>query len=182
MPDFNVLNIADGSAGFIQVSSSNLAMVNNQGLVYVIFGLSGLKTKCSLNSYFYPYDRQNCSIIIGSWQHDTTRINFISSDNFVDLTSLTSNPVWNLNRVDVYKIYTGKRFLTKFGEISGDVGFYLILQRGSMYSMINNVFPCLVLNIVVLAAYFIPMIAPQMAICNFYNYILSLFFFLILIN
>ena len=63
LPDFNILNIADGSNGFLQISSSNLAIVNKNGLVYVIFGISGLKTKCGLNAYYYPYDRQNCSIV-----------------------------------------------------------------------------------------------------------------------
>jgi len=47
---------------------------------------------------------------------------------------------------------------------SADIGFYLIMQRGSMFSMINNIFPCLVLNVVILAAFFIPVVSAQMAI------------------
>jgi hypothetical protein len=167
LPDLNVLNIADGSAGFIPISSSNLAIINNTGLVYVIFSLSSLKTKCGLNAYYYPFDRQNCSILIGSWQHDSTRINFLSEDNFVDLTSYTLNPVWSLNKVEVNKVFSSKRFLNTFGYSSGDIGFYLIIQRGSMYSMINNIFPSIVLNVVILAAYFIPVIAPQVGLSKY---------------
>jgi len=164
LPDLNILNIADGHAGFIPVSSSNLAIVNNEGLVYVIFGISGLRTKCALNAYYYPFDKQNCSIIIGSWQLDTFRINFISSNDYVDLSNFIQNPVWILKHVDVFKVYTSRRFLSSFDYLSGDVGFFLILQRGSMYSMVNNVFPCLVLNIVILAAFYIPLMASQIAL------------------
>jgi len=57
IPDFNIINIADGSAGFISISSYNHVIVNNEGLVFMIFGLSGLKTKCALSAYYYPYDR-----------------------------------------------------------------------------------------------------------------------------
>ena len=57
LPDLAILNIADGSNGFITVSDLNKAYVNYKGLVYVIFGLSAVKTKCSLNAYYYPYDR-----------------------------------------------------------------------------------------------------------------------------
>jgi len=74
--------------------------------------------------------------------------------------------MWNLSRVDVYVNNNSKRFLLstlKYENeggryLSSDIGFYLIMQRGSMYSMINNVFPCLVLNVVILAAFFIPVI------------------------
>jgi nicotinic acetylcholine receptor, invertebrate len=64
LPDLNILNIADGSAGFVPISSSNLAIVNYKGIVSVIFSMSALKTKCALNSFYYPYDKQNCSIVI----------------------------------------------------------------------------------------------------------------------
>ena len=98
--------------------------------------------------------------MIGSWQYDTTRINFVSSDGFVDLTSYTQHPIWFLYKVEVYKVYTNKRFLTVFKYKSGDVGFYLLMQRGSMYTLINNLFPCFVLNLIVLAAFWIPFPPP----------------------
>jgi hypothetical protein len=171
LPDLAVLNIADGTSGFITINDSNQAYINHQGLVYVIFGLSGIKTRCSLNAYYYPYDRQNCSIVIGSWQHDASRINFTSKDSFVDLSTIVKSPMWNLSRVDVYPNYNSKRFLLsnlnyENGKdfMSADIGFFLIMQRGSMFSMINNIFPCLVLNVVILSAFFIPVIVPQMAI------------------
>jgi len=167
LPDLNILNIADGTAGFVPISSTNLAIVNNTGLVYVIFSMSGLKTKCSLTAFYYPYDRQNCSILVGSWQHDTSRINFLSSDNFVDLTSYTAHPVWNLKRVDVEKMLTNTRFLNTFSYQSGDIGFYLIMQRGAMYSIINNIFPSVILIVVMLAAYYVPLIAAQIGLSIF---------------
>ena len=57
LPDLAVLNNADGTSGFVPITDSNQAYINEKGLVYVIFALSGLKTKCSLSAYYYPYDR-----------------------------------------------------------------------------------------------------------------------------
>ena len=171
IPDLNVLNIADGSAGFIPISSSNLAIINNTGLVYVIFSLSSLKTKCGLNAYYYPFDRQNCSILIGSWQHDTNRINILSDDNFVDLTSYRLNPVCILYKVEVNKVFSSKKFLDKFVYLSGDISFYLIIQCGSMYSMINNIFPSIVLNVVILVI-FITTSTIKYKYLKFYNILL----------
>ena len=57
LPDLAVLNNADGTSGFVPITDSNQAYISEKGLVYVIFALSGLKTKCSLSAYYYPYDR-----------------------------------------------------------------------------------------------------------------------------
>ena len=167
LPDFNIINTADSSVGFVTVSASNLAIVNKNGLVYLITGISGLKTRCALDAYYYPYDKQNCSILIGSWQHDTTRLNFLSDDNKVDISNYIPNPVWNLLKVNVYSVFSSNRFLSTEGYTSEDIGFYLLLRRGSLYSMINNVFPCFILNGVTLIAYFLPH-PPQIALSNFY--------------
>jgi nicotinic acetylcholine receptor len=155
LPDFCVMNSANGN-GFIQVASNNLAVVSSTGLVYVILSVAGLQTRCKMNVMHYPFDSQNCSIILGSWQYDTTRIDFFSDDNKIDLTSYVSHPVWSLQRVQVYSVYSKNRFLKTTNFQNEDICFYIIIKRGPLYSMINNVYPCLILNVVTLSSYFLP--------------------------
>lgn len=61
-PDLFVINTASAT-GFITVSSSNLALVNNQGYVYLIVSVTNLQTRCKMNVYYFPFDKQICSIM-----------------------------------------------------------------------------------------------------------------------
>lgn len=155
VPDFNVINAADGS-GFISISSTNLVYINNLGYVNMILSITGLKTKCKLNFYYYPFDIQNCSIIIGSWQYDTTRIDFTSKVKGIDMSNYITNPTWTLLEYRIISIFSNNRFVVKSGFQSEDIAFYLTLKRGPLYTMINSVFPCLLLNSVTLLSFFLP--------------------------
>ena len=154
-PDFSIMNSATGN-GFVAITSSNLAIVNNLGIVYLILNIAGLQTRCKMNVMNYPFDTQNCSITVGSWQHDTTRINFLSDENKIDLSNYMSHPVWSLNRVQVMSQLTDNRYLKSTKYKNEDIYFYLIIKRGALYIMINNVYPCLILNGVTLLSYFVP--------------------------
>jgi len=46
-----------------------------------------------------PFDIQNCSIVIGSWLYDNSRINFEQSLSKIDLASYQVNPIWTLQTV-----------------------------------------------------------------------------------
>ena len=71
-------------------------------LIFVF--LKGLKTKCSMNVYKFPFDTQNCSVIIGSWFHSLNIIKLkIGNLSPMDLDptkyiDITRNPIWKLIR------------------------------------------------------------------------------------
>ena len=50
-----------------------------------------------MEATYFPFDTQNCSIKIGSWQYDINMIDLsleaMSSDNE---TEITPNPIWDL--------------------------------------------------------------------------------------
>ena len=82
--------------------------------------------------------------MVGSWQYDISRINFNSGSGFVDLSTIIKSPIWHLDRVDVFVNYNSKRFLLstlKYDDgssyLSADIGFYLILQRGSFIFLLK---------------------------------------------
>lgn len=158
LPDLSVMNTATGN-GFITVSSTNLAVLNSNGLVYLILNIAGLQTRCKMNVIKYPFDVQNCSIIIGSWQHDTNRMDFSSDEKKIDLNNFITNPVWKLQQVQVNSIISKNRFISALNLTSEDISFNLIIKRGALYIMINNVYPVLILNAVTLFSYFLPFAA-----------------------
>ncbi len=67
LPDIFIINSAENNV-FVSINESNLAKIFKNGFVYLVINLGLLRTRCELNFRFFPFDRQECSIIIGSWQ------------------------------------------------------------------------------------------------------------------
>ena len=61
--DLFVINTAETN-GFITIPTQSLASVSSNGSVYVVFSLTSLKTRCQLNVKYFPFDTQNCTVII----------------------------------------------------------------------------------------------------------------------
>ena len=78
LPDLFVLNAASTS-GFVPISSSNLAVVNATGYVYLVISVSNMQTRCKINAFYFPFDAQNCSVVLGAWILDTSRLNLNSN-------------------------------------------------------------------------------------------------------
>jgi len=121
-----------------------------------------MQTRCKINAFYFPFDNQNCSIVLGTWILDTTRINFFSNKK-VNLDFYTEHPVWQLKTVNAYSKFNSERNLgfslpIKFEDIS----FNISIKRGSTYYMLNLVL-CFILNVLIMIAFFIPF-ANQIAV------------------
>ncbi|CAF1026896.1 unnamed protein product [Brachionus calyciflorus] len=153
LPDLAVLNTVEGD-GIFKVTDSNYAIVFSNGTVYLVLSANGLKTKCNINTYKFPFDVQTCSIVIGSWtlskydvEIDDNKDNLIVSDN---LSSSWDFLGWNSKVAE-----SNERFHFE-DYISRDVKFHLKLSRRPLYFMVNGVLPCLVLNLITVLAFFMP--------------------------
>ena len=164
LPDLFVINTASGS-GYVPVPASSLAWVRSDGAVYVVFYLSSQTTRCSLNMKYYPFDSQTCSIVIGSWMMDFTKLRFTSDASKIDMSSYAEHAVWALDSVGVRSVNTSDRYFSLDKTIvNEDASFDFVLKRRPLYFMMNNIFPCLVLNIVVLLLFGVPFV-PQVNAC-----------------
>ena len=95
MPDLFIINTASTS-GYVPIQASSLAWVRYDGAVYVVFYISSQQTRCNLNMKYYPFDTQNCSIVIGSWMMDSNKLTFITDSKQIDSSSYTEHAVWEL--------------------------------------------------------------------------------------
>ena len=136
----------------------------------------------------FPFDTQNCSIRIGSWQHDTTRIilnatilnpqnNTNNIDDTEENSEFTPNPIWDIVYSDTISKYTDSRMNldnnsmnlidNEYDEHSNeDMVFSIKIKRRPLYYMINNIYPSLILNIISLLAFALPF-ASQVTLCNY---------------
>ena len=118
----------------------------------------GLKTRCNLNIRKFPFDQQKCEIQIGSWQHVDSEIKIGLWNRYKKAYTVNfmANSVWDLIGNKLYIVNTSSRFFGYFS--SSDFVFELTVKRKPLYYMINNVYPCLILNLVTLITYFLPFI------------------------
>jgi hypothetical protein len=98
-----------------------------------------------MNIYKFPYDRQSCSIQLGSWSNSRLTLYIDNSNlNQSDVSSdFLQNSLWHLLETNISK------------SESNEIFFNFSLQRKGLYYMINYVFPYLVVNILTLATYFL---------------------------
>jgi len=91
--------------------------------------------------------------MVGSWVHPRpiVQLSFISS---IDTQDYIQNSVWKLTSTDQSIQQSNSRLMRLLK--SDDAYFNLTIQRMPLYYMINCVYPCLILNAVILAVFFVP--------------------------
>ena len=165
MPDLFIINTASTS-GYVSIPASNLAWVSYIGYVYVVFYISSQQTRCTLDMKYYPFDTQSCSIVIGSWMMDVTKLKFITDSSNIDSSSYVEHAVWQLLSITSKSVNTSDRYFSLDNSmVNEDVFFNFVLKRRPLYFMINNIFPCLILNCVVLLLFALPFV-PQVNACK----------------
>ena len=74
----------------------------------------------------------------------------------IDLQDYIANPVWKPSKVNQSIQQSNSRLARNSDFKTDDVYFNLTIKRMPLYYMINCVYPCLVLNAVILAVFFVP--------------------------
>ena len=89
---------------------------------------------------------------------DNTTINFESDDSKIDISSYSQNPVWNMVSISVQSLFNSNRYFAynPYSLSSEDISFDITLVRRPLYFMMNNIFPPLIINLVVILLYTMP--------------------------
>ena len=84
----------------------------------------------------------------------------------VDFDTYIQNSLWDLKAMEVKTILSSDRYFdyTRSSQTE-DISINLILKRKPLYFMVNNIFPCLILNSVTLIAFSLPF-ALQIGLSN----------------
>lgn len=176
LPDIAIMNSA-ASSNLLSLSTNQNAILIYDGSFFLTISLPSQQTRCKLNVYNYPFDSQNCSIVIGSWLTNSKEFDFSTNDDDdgirFSIKNYLQSPTWNLKNIEQYSIVDTSRFDMANSEFlnlnlskikSEDIAFYLILKRNPLYIMINGILPCLVLNCVILFAFGAPFV-QQINLC-----------------
>ncbi|KAI3389620.1 hypothetical protein SNEBB_001334 [Seison nebaliae] len=100
-------------SGFITPRRENNVIIQYTGQVYWPNPLSRLRTRCTVDVSFFPFDEQICNLTFGSWSHTSSLLNFsilneLPSESTafegVDLTLYRENSEWELVYADHFTV------------------------------------------------------------------------------
>ena len=119
-----------------------------------------------MNVYKFPFDKQSCSLIIGSWFQNNQLVNLKIDTRIPPIDKdFVKNPVWEFVISESRSYVKNSSRLLSTDYKASDVHFVASFKRGPLYYMINNVYPCLILNVVTLLTFFLPF-ALQASLSN----------------
>ncbi|XP_064620948.1 neuronal acetylcholine receptor subunit alpha-10-like [Lineus longissimus] len=149
LPDIVLYNSADDHTDGYMAA---LAMVNNQGRVFWP-PIVKLRSTCSIDITYFPFDDQICLLKFGSWAYDGTQVDVFNRSNGVDLKNYVSNGEWELIDVKVVRNYV---IYSCCPEPYPDITFTLHMRRRTLYYTYNVIVPCIMLSALTLLGFWMP--------------------------
>ena len=102
---------------------------------------------------FFPFDKQNCTLIFSSWTLDAAQIDYYPHSDSVYMESYVENEEWRLISFETY------RHETKYECCPNPyvlLHSHLVIQRKPLYYLINLVIPTAIITLVAVAGFFMP--------------------------
>ena len=104
---------------------------------------SMIKTTCSVDTTYYPYDEQTCQIKVSAWGYDPkTEVRLQNLSTTLDLFYYQENAQWKLTKTEM-KPYKIEGFTS--GTIDGIVVGVISMQRQPEYLVLNILVPIFLL-------------------------------------
>nr|XP_006825964.1 PREDICTED: neuronal acetylcholine receptor subunit alpha-9-like [Saccoglossus kowalevskii] len=106
---------------------------------------------CRIDTRYFPFDRQQCVMKFGTWQHDGTEVALNGSG---DTSAFVTNGEWDLhglhaeNNVEYYPDTPGIPYT--------DVTFTIDFQRRSLFYVFNLLMPCTLISLMTVLTFFLP--------------------------
>ncbi|KAF8375735.1 acr-24 [Pristionchus pacificus] len=109
------------------------------------------RTSCQLDIRFFPYDQQNCTLVISSWTSSKSDINYEAEFASVNLDNFIPNEEWIVISFEV------RRIESKFvccPEPWVLLEASLVVRRKPLYYIVNLVIPTSVITMVAVTGFF----------------------------
>lgn len=135
VPDMYLYNTAEKPMENLDYSRANLYF--NGDIIWSRPGL--VKSTCSFDLEYFPYDRQTCYLKFGSWVYHKSQMNISIRDPLaIDSSNYQKSEGWDV--LD-YKVNYNEIKYFCCPEIYPDITFSFYLQRKSGYYDLNIIIP-----------------------------------------
>ncbi|XP_046583072.1 acetylcholine receptor subunit beta-like [Haliotis rubra] len=137
------------------IASDNIPIrVNNGGNIY--WNPPGIyKTHCDIDITYYPFDSQECSVIVQSWGYNLRELDLKKHADGVITSEYERNGEWGLTEAFSFR-QENVRKLSSDSNTYATVAFKFRLQRRPGYYAINIILPVVVLSILSALVFVLP--------------------------
>ncbi|KAK3088120.1 hypothetical protein FSP39_014980 [Pinctada imbricata] len=134
-PDIFVINPADDLKGV--ADDTFLARFDYSGNVIVTLG-DDIKVLCSSDMSFFPFDVQECSVVLGAWGYFGHEIYLKPLTSTIDLTYFSKSNIWDVDSTSVAEV--------TYGAYSGYLKYTLKLRRKPLFFTLTILAPVFILG------------------------------------
>ncbi|XP_038645297.1 acetylcholine receptor subunit alpha isoform X2 [Scyliorhinus canicula] len=112
------------------------------------------KSYCEIIVTYFPFDQQNCSIKLGIWTYDGTRVAIFPENDRPDLSIFMESGEW------VMKDYRGWKHWVYYTCCPDtpylDITYHFVMQRLPLYFVVNVIIPCLLFSFLTGLVFYLP--------------------------
>ncbi|CAH1786653.1 unnamed protein product [Owenia fusiformis] len=149
-PDLVISNYADEN--FNDRMITNVIVDNKGNVLWMVPAL--VKTYCTLNVQYFPFDLQSCEIIFISWTYSGFELNIIYNESMANTVYYNpDNQEWFVENI------TSHRNVKKYAcceEPYPDVTFTINMKRRSQFYVFNMIYPCVLIYLISYLGFFLP--------------------------
>ncbi|XP_064619904.1 neuronal acetylcholine receptor subunit alpha-10-like [Lineus longissimus] len=152
-PDIVLYNSVDENMKPNEIFSKTNVIISNEGhMMWLTPAL--VKTTCKVDIAYFPFDKQRCPLILGSWTYDGFKVNLWPKEKDpADSTPFIPNGEWVLDSL------TFKRNVIIYSccpEPYPDLTFYITIKRLPLFYVYNLVMPCIFIMGVAILVFYLP--------------------------
>ena len=113
-----------------------------------------IKTYCTLNVKYFPFDTQKCKITFISWTHSSDQLDVLHNNSFNNSIYYKShNQEWAVDEITAER---REQFYACCVEPYPDVTFTIHMRRGSLFYIVNLIAPCFLIFLISFMGFFLP--------------------------
>jgi dihydrofolate reductase len=133
-------------------SKTNVIISSNGKMKWLTPAL--VKSTCKVDIAYFPFDKQKCPLILGSWTYDGFKLDlWPTPTGAADSKPFIPNGEWVLHNL------TYTRHVIKYSccpEPYPDVTFYITIKRLPLFYVYNLVMPCIFIMGVAILVFYLP--------------------------
>ena len=129
------------------------AIVDSDGSVLWLYPAL-VKTYCTLNVKYFPFDSQACDIVFISWTFSGFELDIRYNESFANgVYYVSANQEWSVSGITAMR---HEKYYACCSEPYPDVTFTIHMQRGSLFYVFNLMAPCYLIYVISFLGFFLP--------------------------
>ncbi|XP_064645472.1 neuronal acetylcholine receptor subunit beta-3-like isoform X3 [Lineus longissimus] len=149
LPDMSIFNRIDPEQLFETQPSAKAILSSNGKIDWIPGGV--FSVKCRMKMTKFPFDEQECKIIIGSYAHDSKKLRVVRGVKNIKKIVI-NNGAWSYREHDAVELYDYGESLLLWELYTVTLNF----KRKPAFYILNILIPCVAISFLVLLVFCLP--------------------------